>query len=214
MSNFVRIQNTEMGKSEKKLSGFALILINLAVMALAVLLIILILFRWMNSYTRHDQYIKVPDVQGLLEDQAAGTLSGNSLRYEISDYKYDAHLAEGQIMEQRPKAGANVKAGRIIHLTVNSGKIPMKKIPDVADNSSLRAAESRLLGAGFKLTEPEYIPGDADWVYEVRLGDRVLRNGEEVPEGSTLTIVAGNGDEVIESPDSLADIEIDQEFFL
>lgn len=201
-----------MTDNRKKIPGLWILLLNVAAMALIALLLILCLFRWMNSYTRHGQYITVPDLTGLIEEDAAATLSKYSLRHEVSEYKYDATLLEGQIIEQRPRAGANVKADRIIYLTINTGKVPVRPVPDVADNSSLRAAESKLLGAGFKLTETEYIPGDADWVYEIRLGDRVLGIGEEVPEGSTLTIVAGNGEIPEEKTDSLA--EIDEDFFI
>ena len=85
----------------------------------------------------------------------------------------------------------------------------MKMIPDVADNSSLRAAESLLLGSGFKLTPHEYVDGDEDWVYEIKYQGKTIESGAEVPEGSTLTIVVGNGTPVedIESADSSTVIE-------
>ena len=70
------------------------------------------------------------------------------------------------------------------------------------------------MGAGFNLTEPELIPGDLDWVYDIKLGDEILRAGQEIPEGSTLTIVAGNGEERFEElGDSLANMGIDMDFF-
>ncbi len=189
-------------------------LTNIAAMALAAAVLLLILFKWMDKYTMHGQYITVPDLSGMTEEMASDNLSGMKLRYEISEYRYDAGKEEGQIIEQRPAAGQNVKAGRIIYLTINSGKIPTRPLPDVADNSSLRAAESRLMGAGFNLTEPELIPGDLDWVYDIKLGDEILRAGQEIPEGSTLTIVAGNGEERFEElGDSLANMGIDMDFF-
>lgn len=203
-----------MKKNDKELSGWIRILISLAAMAVITVILLLLSFNWMKNYTRHGEYISVPDVEGMVEDEASILFEVNGLRYEISDSRYDANLQEGQIIEQRPSAGSNVKAGRIIYLTVNSGKIPTKKLPDVVDNSSLRAAESKLLGAGFTLTEPELIPGDLDWVYEIRYNGRTVESGEEIPEGALLTIVAGNGDEAPEeSGDSLDANIIDEEFF-
>ena len=38
-----------------------------------------------------------------------------------------------------------VKEGRIIYLTINAINIPLQAVPDVADNSSLRQAEARIL---------------------------------------------------------------------
>ena len=89
----------------------------------------------------------------------------------------------------------------------------MRAVPDVADNSSLRAAESRLEAAGFKLAKTEYVDGDMDWVYEIRYQGVAIEAGTEIPEGSTLTIVAGNGNPVdnLEEADSTA--VIDSEFF-
>ena len=56
--------------------------------ALAVLLV-LATFRWMRTYTRHGQYISVPDVSGMFEDEGAALLAKSGLRYEVSDYRYD-----------------------------------------------------------------------------------------------------------------------------
>ena len=203
-----------MGKensNKKKSRPIVWILVNLLVMAAAAVVLILVTFRWMQSYTRHGQYISVPDVSGMYEDEAGQALAAAGLKYEVSDYKYDKELVEGGVIEQNPKPGAYVKEGRKIYLTLNSGKEPVKAVPDLADNSSLRAAESQLLAAGFKLTATEYIDGDLDWVYEIRYQGKEIKAGTEIPVGSVLTIVAGNGTPVeeIEEADSLAVIDAD-----
>jgi beta-lactam-binding protein with PASTA domain len=197
--------------NKKKTRPIVWILVNLLVMAAAAVALILVTFRWMESYTRHGQYISVPDVSGMYEDEAGQALAAAGLKYEVSDYKYDKELVEGGVIEQNPKPGAYVKEGRKIYLTLNSGKEPVKAVPDLADNSSLRAAESQLLAAGFKLTETEYIDGDLDWVYEIRYQGKEIKAGTEIPVGSVLTIVAGNGTPVeeIEEADSLTVIDAD-----
>ncbi len=76
-------------------------------------------------------------------------------------------------MDYNPAAGQKVKEGRIIYLTINAINIPLQAVPDVADNSSLRQAEARILASGFKLNDIEY--GQAkDWVYGVKYQDRVM----------------------------------------
>lgn len=193
--------------------GIMIILLNLLAMLIIAFLLVIVTFQWMKSYTLHGQYISVPDVSGMFEEEAGQALSAAGLRYEISDYKYDKNMVEGGVIEQRPKSGAYVKQGRKVYLTVNSGKEPVKTLPDLADNSSLRAAEARLKAAGFKLTQPVYIDGDLNWVYEIRYQGDPIEAGTEIPEGSVLTIVAGNGNPVtvIEEVDSTA--VIDTEFF-
>lgn len=186
--------------------------ISLVSMAVITLLLLFALAKWIDRYARHAEYITVPQITGMDESEAAEVLSASSLTYRIEEYRYDAGSGEGQIIAQRPKAGSAVKAERIIYVTVNSGKIPMKAIPDVADNSSLRETVSKLTAAGFRLTEHEYIPGDKDWVYEIRLGNTVIPNGKEVPEGSLLTIVVGNGGEETED-EEMTQGQPDPDFF-
>jgi len=193
--------------------GIMIILLNLLAMLVIAFLLVLVTFQWMKSYTLHGQYISVPDVSGMYEEEAGQALAAAGLKYEISDYKYDKSMVEGGVIEQRPKTGSYVKQGRKIYLTINSGKEPVKPLPDVADNSSLRAAEAKLKAAGFKLTQPVYVDGDLNWVYEIRYQGEPIEAGTEIPEGAVLTIVAGNGTPVtiIEEVDSIA--VIDSEFF-
>jgi beta-lactam-binding protein with PASTA domain len=149
----------------------------------------------------------------MYEEEAGKALAAVGLKYEVLDYKYDKMMVEGGVIEQKPEPGAYVKDGRKIYLTLNSGKEPVRAVPDLADNSSLRAAESRLRSAGFKLARTVYIDGDLDWVYEIRYQGKEIEAGTEIPEGSTLTIVAGNGNPVqrIEEVDST--LVIDTDFF-
>lgn len=203
-------------KKEKKEAnqgkrGLILLIINLAVMILLGVLLLVGVLKWMKSYTRFGQYIEVPEISGMFEEEAASLLAASGLKYEISDYKFDRKITAGCIIEQRPAAHALVKEGRIVHLTINTGKEPTRSIPDVADNSSLRAAESKLRAAGFKLAETEYVDGDLDWVYDVLYEGKPVMPGMEIPEGATLTIVAGNGnpEENIEAQDSTTNIDTD-----
>ena len=200
-------------EKDNKKRGIFFILINIMAMVIVALLLVLVTFKWMKSYTLHGQYITVPDVTGMYEEEARQTLYKAGLNYEISDYKFDKMMVEGGVIEQKPKPGAFVKQDRKIYLTLNSGKEPLKAVPDVADNSSLRAAESKLRAAGFKLTEPEYVDGDLDWVYEIRYLGEEINAGTEIPEGSTLTIVAGNGNPIVEIEEADSTIVIDMDFF-
>jgi len=197
----------------KKGRGIMIILLNVLAMIVIGIVLVLVTFRWIKSYTLHGEYIAVPDVSGMYEEEAGKVLADAGLKYEVLDYKYDNMMIEGGVIEQKPKPGSYVKDGRKIYLTLNSGKVPTRPVPDVADNSSLRAAESRLTAAGFKLGKTVYIDGDLDWVYEIRYQGEKIEAGTEIPEGSLLTIVAGNGNPVehIEEVDSAT--VIDSDFF-
>ena len=87
--------------------------------------------------------------------------------------------------------------------TVNADSAPKVAIPDVMDNSSLRQAEAKLRALGFKITEPEYISGEKDWVYSIKYRGRDLKAGEKVPHEAVLTLTVGNGNETMPEDSAL-----------
>ena len=77
-------------------------------------------------------------------------------------------------------------------MTINSAEMPKVAIPDIIDNSSYRQAEARLRALGFKLTAPEIISGEKDWVYAIKYMEKELSNGEKIPRESVLTLIIGD----------------------
>ena len=86
--------------------------------------------------------------------------------------------------------------------------MPLRVIPDVADNSSLRQAQAKLLSAGFKLNEVQLVNGEKDWVYGVKYQGRQLTAGEKIPMGASLTLMVGDGAGDTVEEDSI-DIDLD-----
>jgi len=159
---------------------------------------------WLGAYTQHGQSVVIPSVKGLNQYEARKLLEAGGLEVEISDSIYQKTKPAGCIIEQSPQAGLSVKQGRVIYLTINSKSVPMTQLPDVGNNSSLRQATAKLLSCGFHLTQEEYISGDRDWVYEVKLNGRKLATNESVPIGAILTLVVGNGMTEASQSDSLS----------
>ena len=58
-------------------------------------------------------------------------------------------------MEQTPRAGAKVKVGRKIYVTVNKSEYRLVRIPSLKDKTK-RQAESTLKAIGFKIGEITY----------------------------------------------------------
>ena len=163
-----------------------LIIINLAAMAAVVIVAVLVTFRWIDNYTEHGIAITVPNVTGMQEEEAIQALSQHRLIGIADAMEYVKGVPAGEVLNQRPGINAKVKHGRKIYLTISSGNHPMKTVPDVADNSSLRQAESRLRAAGFLLTPHDTIEGELDWVYGVSYNGRELKGEEQVPEGARV----------------------------
>ena len=178
--------------------------INIAAMIVVVGLLLFGTLKGIDIYTHHGEAVVVPDVKGMTVGEAGKVFENKGLACVISDSTYVKDKPAGCILDYNPAAGQKVKEGRIIYLTINAINIPLQAVPDVADNSSLRQAEARILASGFKLNDIEYMAGEKDWVYGVKYQDRVLAMGEKVPMGATLTLMVGNGGEEMQEGDSLS----------
>jgi beta-lactam-binding protein with PASTA domain len=187
---------TKKKETKNKKGALRLLIINLAAMVAVVIAAIFFTFRWIDNYTEHGIAIKVVDVTGMQEEEAIQALSKHDLMGITSDHIFVKGVPAGEVISQRPAGNAKVKRGRKIYLTVSSGNHPMITVPDIADNSSLRQAESRLRAAGFQLTPHDTIDGELDWVYGIRYNGRELNGEEKIPEGSTLTLIIGGGDKI------------------
>lgn len=148
---------------------------------------------WLDVYTRHGETVTVPNVREMTVEEAEKAFRQEGLVCVISDTRYVKNLAAGIVLDMKPNAGEKVKEGRTIYLTINTREVPLRAVPDVADNSSFRQAEAKLQSVGFKLTEVQLIPGEKDWVYGVKYQDRELSAGEKVPVGTALTLIVGDG---------------------
>ena len=177
---------------------------NILAMAVVVVGLLFGVLKGLDIYPRHGEAVVVPDVKGLSLTDAQKMFAERGLKAVVADSSYVKKLPAGCVLDYNPVAGQRVKQGRTVYLTINTLSTPLQEVPDVADNSSVRQAEARLLAAGFRLTNNDSIPGEKDWVYEVKYGGRVLDMGAKVPVGATLTLVIGNGDGEPMPSDSLA----------
>ena len=178
----------------------------IAMMAVVILLLFGVL-KWLDVYTRHGEAVVVPDVKGMTVGEAEMLLRNHGLVCVVSDSNYVKNKPAGSILELNPSAGQKVKEGRTIYLTINTLDVPLRLVPDVADNSSVRQAQAKILAAGFKLSENELISGEKDWVYGVKYKGRQLNMGDKVPVGATLTLLVGDGETQGQDSDSLEIVE-------
>ena len=181
--------------------------LNIVAMIVVVVVMIFGVLKWMDVYTHHGETVVVPDVKGMTTEEAAKMFRNRGLVAVISDTKYVKDKAAGIILELKPGAGEKVKEGRTVYLTVNTLDVPLRVIPDVADNSSLRQAQAKLLSAGFKLNEVQLVNGEKDWVYGIKSQGRSLNAGDKVPLGAALTLMVGNGENEPLESDSMENVE-------
>lgn len=166
--------------------------LNLIAMPCFVVAVILGVLHWLDTYTHHGESIIVPNVNGLPLKQAEIEFDKKNLKFMVVDSNYVKGMLAGGILDQKPAGGAKVKKGRTIYLTINTDEVPKIAIPDIIDNSSYRQAEARLRSLGFKLTEPEFIEGEKDWIYGVKYNGKELTSGEKIPREAVLTLCVGD----------------------
>lgn len=149
---------------------------------------------WLDSYTRHNEAVVIPDVKGLGMDEAAEFLQNSNLRYSVIDSVFSKDVKPGAIVELVPMAGSKVKEGRIVFITVNALTSQMAAIPEVED-LSFRQAYAILRARGFEHVEIEYVPGDfKDLAIGLELHGRVLQKGEHVPLTAPLLLKVSSGE--------------------
>lgn len=171
--------------------------LNLIAMVVVFVAAALGTLQWLDGYTRHGEAVVVPDVKGMNLRLAENELDKQALKSIVIDSSYVKGMPPGSILEQNPSGGSKVKEGRTIYLTINADSAPKVAVPDIMDNSSLRQAEAKLRALGFKLTEPEYINGEKDWVYNIKYRGRNLKAGEKIPHEAVLTLCVGDGNETM-----------------
>lgn len=170
------------------------LVLNLAVIGVLTLLIIWGLSMCLSRTTCHGCQITVPDFTGMSRLEAEEMCKKRELQFEVRKVGYSEEFPKNSIIDQLPKGESKVKKGRTIYFTINSAETPMVALDDIAGNPA-RQAEKILLNAGFEIEEEyEYEPDPGEnWVLKVKLNGEEIKWGDEIPKGSRLTLVVGNG---------------------
>lgn len=186
---------------------------NLVLMVLALFLVGYAVLYGLDFYTHHDESIVVPAVKGKTSVEAQNLFTEKGLSCKVVDSMYVKDEKPGRILEQNPNENVRVKKGRKVYLTINTQRIPLRIVPDVAGNSSLRQAQAKLMAAGFKLLTEKIVAGEKEWVYGITYKGSLLKMGDKVPIGAELRLEVGDGSpiEPVDSipSDSLSIVAVD-----
>lgn len=170
-----------------------LVMLNCLGMVLVVVLFFFGTLAFIDFYTLHGEEVEVPKLTGVSEKIAYSKLKALGLKAEVRDTGYVHKAAPFEVLEQSIKPGTKIKPGRTIYLTINSNGSKRIELPDLADNCSRREAEDKLKTLGFKLGATEFIIGDPDWVYEVKVNGKTVKAGTRISVDLPITLVVGKG---------------------
>ena len=163
---------------------------------LAVITLVLLFLGWLkylDYYTMHDKYIKVPDFNNMLITQLDSVVDANNIRYEIFDTVFDISRLKGIVVNQNPEPFTDVKKNRKVYLTINSLQSRKVLFPDIYD-LSLRQAIRSLKNKGLEVGELEYRVNIAtNKVLDYKINGIKVPIGKELYIGTIIDLVVGKG---------------------
>jgi beta-lactam-binding protein with PASTA domain len=169
-------------------------LVNIGIAVIALPLLFWSIFAWLGHYTRHNEYVIVPDFKSLKIRQLNDFVADKNVSYEIIDSIWDPSLQKGLVIKQDPDAGDSVKEGRKIYLyvtAVQSPKIEMPKLEDLSMRQAQAVCESYGLIATFYKVED---PCNGCIVKQLYKGKRI-EPGTLIEKGSQITLNYGGGED-------------------
>jgi hypothetical protein len=188
-------------------------------MMLGILMILLFLFFniYLPNYTNHGETVTVPDLEGIHYSELTGFLSARDLRYEITlDSGFVADAKPLSVLKQNPKPGAKVKHDRKIYVTLNAENPPLIKMPSLV-NTPLKNAQEILANYGLVRGEIVYVPDiGMNVVLEQKFRGRDIREGFQIPKGSQIDLVVGDGygNQSLDMPNLIGMDDIEAEFLI
>ena len=157
------------------------------------------LFQWITYATNHGEEIAVPNLAKLSAEQAGERLEALDLDYIILDtIDYNPDFPKLTVVDQEPKPGRKVKAGRKVYLKINAEKFTMVVVPDLVEKT-YRQALPTLNAVGLQEGSITYKPYlGKDMVLEMYSNGKKLKAGDKVLKSSKIDLVLGDGNVVFD----------------
>jgi beta-lactam-binding protein with PASTA domain len=173
------------------------------IISIGVILLILIfaLMKWLNFHTKHDQKVRVPDLEELSLNETENALKEVNLRFVVIDSAiFNPKFPPKTVIEQNPVGGDFVKENRKIYLTLNPSGYRKITIPNVIDQTK-RQVVVQLKSIGFRIGKERYIPDlGKDVVRGLEINKMEIKPGDKLAKNSIIDLVLGDG---FEKRDSL-----------
>lgn len=138
--------------------------------------------------SKGDESAQMPDVVDVALDQAKSQLEGMGLKVTVKNEYHDT-IEENRVISSSPTAGATVKLGTKVTLTVSKGK--QKTTVPYLINKSYDEAVYELSTAGLNVGNVSY--EDSDSVDEGNIIRQGLDANSQVPRGTYVDLVVSTG---------------------
>jgi beta-lactam-binding protein with PASTA domain len=167
--------------------------VNLIAAVLLGFLLIFLFLQTLNFLTRHNNYIKVPDIKGKKIEEAQKILEDQGFEIEVQDSVFFDTVPPLTVMKQLPLPNEMVKVNRTVYLTINRVHAPLVVMPNFI-GQTFRSVQMQLRTLGFKLGDTTYKPDfAAGSVLDQIYNGNSVRPGMTIPMGARISLVLGAG---------------------
>lgn len=149
----------------------------------------------LNLVTRHGKTVVAPDFTNLTVAQATALAQESHVGIKVVDSVFVRRLSGGVVYRQNPKAGAQVKKGRSIFVTINS-VVPRKVVMPNLFGYSITEARAELQNRGLNLGRLNYVKDIAtNTVLGQYCEGKEVSAGDLVVSGSSIDLKVSVGSE-------------------
>ncbi|WP_114749899.1 PASTA domain-containing protein [Pleomorphovibrio marinus] len=189
----------------------------LAMIGILLVFLMLFFYMYLPKYTNHGESVSVPDLEGYHYEELEAFLKARDLLLEITpDSGYVAEEKPLHVLKQNPRPGTKVKQNRKIYVTLNAQNAPLISMPNLV-NAPLKNAQEILANHGLVRGDISYVPDiGMNVVLEQKYRGRDIREGFEIPKGSQIDLVVGDGlgNQRLEMPNLIGMDDIEAEFLI
>ncbi len=165
---------------------------GLCLMALSMVILLWLAMVFLDFWTDHGDNATVPQVKNMSYDSARALLEEHNQQIVISDSIYDTSLAPGTVIESWPKAGATVKSGRQVYVTLTAFSPKLVSISAPVTGVSVRQAISYLNALGIKSIRQVSVPSEyPDLVESAHADGRPIGVGSMLPVDASVVLEVG-----------------------
>src|SRR5690606_8983550 len=165
--------------------------IHLGIILLLLVAAVFAVVQWTTGYTRHNDFVTVPDFTNKKLSEIDNFVSDKEVLYQIIDSIYDPKQKPGIVLRQDPEAGSKVKHNRTVYLYVTGMVAPQILMPKLIDRSE-RQAKLIIETYGLKVGATSIAAADCNGcVIAQTIKGKNIEPGEAVQKGSVVNLVIG-----------------------
>ena len=177
------------------------------IISVGVLVVIMVfgLMKWLDHHTKHDEKIKVPNLEQLSLSETQIELNDLNLNFVVIDSaSFNPKFPPKSVIEQNPLAGDFVKENRKIYVTLNPSGYRKIVIPNFVEGeksgSSKKGVIIHLRSLGFRIGSDIYISGKyKDVVRGLEANGKKVSPGDKLSKNTIINLVLEKGTEIRDS---------------